>query len=225
VSKGNLRPAGGPGYLGTVNFGYMGPLFIPPWWPAESLNPPGGHGTTPRLRIEDQMHLPRWFSHFAGTSGNDNTIDASVNGSATAADFYVQAPSDEKWLVNRMLVQLIDESTMEPEGDYGSLGSALTNGILIWREDADGTKVHDIVGSANPIKENADWTSYTHDVEVQNWDNTTNEAMSVRWDFAAAGAPIVLQPGEKIIVRVNDDLSNLIEHSFCFQGVSLAYRE
>lgn len=205
---------------------FSGPFYFPMPGPADGPPPAPDHDASPTDQPRNpSMQFPRWFSHLAGQSGNDATPDAAIDASVTAKEYYIQAPDDEKWLVNRMLVQLVDEKEMQPAGDYGSIGSALSNGITIWREDADGSKVHDIVASTAPIQVNADWSVYSHDVEVQNWTNATDEAMSARWDFSAAGVPIVLLPGEKIVVYIQDDLSDLTTHKFAFQGISLAYSE
>jgi len=40
-----------------------------------------------------------------------------------------------------------------------------------------------------------------------------------RWTFRKAGEPLLLLPGNSFRVTVNDDLTGLVEHYFCIQGL------
>ena len=171
------------------------------------------------------MAQPRFFTVFAGSAGNDDTYNA--NGAHVAAtDYYVTPPTGEKWEVARMIVSIYDTKGLEPE-TYDAGGALAQPLNLVLSRFNDEGVLEETVLTAEGITQLHQWAHYCHDVTLHSWTNTTNEAVTVRWTFSRAGAPIVLKTGEKLIVRfaAGSDASDLLAHHFVFQGVSLAYSD
>ena len=156
------------------------------------------------------------INQFLDTDGDGTgTTSAVGNYSSAADDFYVQAPANYTYHIERMIVSIEDTSGMIA-GGYGDTGAALTNGIsLLIAEGA--TTLQNLTPA--PIKTNAQWGVYCYDVDIKEWGTTpTNELLLVRWTFSKSGKPISLRSGQKLVIRVNDDLTGLLSHRFLVQG-------
>lgn len=153
---------------------------------------------------------------FLDTNG-DGTGTKSANGNyaGAAEEFYIQPPSDEIYIINRMIIHIRD-TTVPDAATYGN-GITLTNGITV-KVKSGTTDILDITDGI-PIKSNAEWGTRGYDVDLKNW-GTGDEFIQARWSFFKAGHPIILNGlhGHKLVVTVNDDLSGLNEHLFNVQG-------
>jgi hypothetical protein len=168
------------------------------------------------------MPSPRPFSVFAGTSGNDDGYDATgAHGSQT--DYYITPPSGSVWHISRLIVAVYDTKGLEPEKYTAAGALAQPINIYLSKYNDVGT-LEETLLTKEGITQLHQWGHYCHDVTLQDWTNTTNEAVTVRWTFAKAGAPYVLKPGEKLIVRftAGSNCSALLAHHFAFQGVDLS---
>ena len=153
------------------------------------------------------------FTKYARNSGGSAT--ANGNYSVTPDDFFVEVPTNEtKLICTRMIVYIEDAGTSKAE-TYGAL-TALTNGIeVILSRGVIETDLSDGVH----VKSNAQWGRLCYDVDVKNWGNG-NEAVVVRWTFSKSGTDLALAPGDKLIIRLSDNLTGLIDHTFLIQGYS-----
>jgi len=129
--------------------------------------------------------------------------------------FYIEAQAGEILRVHRLIVHLQDTGAFVAE-NYGSIGSALTNGITVEVLDAAGAVINTLTDVT--VKNNADWGRYCYDVANVAF-GAGDDFMQVRWSFDKAGAPIRLKVGEQLSVTLNDDLGALVAHSFVVQGV------
>jgi hypothetical protein len=147
----------------------------------------------------------------------DGTNNPNANGdySTTAGEFVIEVPAGETKLnLSRVIVYIEDSGTFKAE-TYGAL-AALTNGVsLVIEKNGVETDLTD----STPIKTNAQWGRLCYDVDVKTWGNG-NSATVVRWTFSKSGVDLSLQMGDRVIVRLNDNLTGLIDHTFLFQGYS-----
>jgi hypothetical protein len=162
--------------------------------------------------------LIRYLDTDGDGGGTDN---ANGNYASAADDFYIEnalgAEGGQTYEIHRMIVSAQDTASMQAQ-EYGNLGAALTNGIRIYVDQGGGDGETAIDGGL-AIKSNAEWGRLCYDVEVKSW-GSGNEMLLVRWTFSKAGDPLILrQKNSKLIVRLNDDFSGLIDHHFMVQGV------
>lgn len=158
------------------------------------------------------------FFRFADTVGDGSgTKNANGDYSGTVTDFKLSHPADAQvdCFISRMIVHI--EDTANPSAaHYGNTGAALTNGIQILKLDADGATIQDITDDST-IKKNSQWGEYCFDVVLDSF-GSGNDYVQVRWTFAKTGTPLRLGPGEQLAIRLNDDLTGLINHTFMLQG-------
>ena len=136
--------------------------------------------------------------------------------SLAAQDFKITAPPAYQYEVARMIVSIEDTAGFQA-AEYGNLGAALTNGVSVLVTNSSGDTILDLTDGA-PVKSNAQWSSLCYDADLKTW-GAGNELLAVRWTFTKAGEPILLKPGQSLVVRLNDDFSGLIGHVFEVQGL------
>ncbi len=151
-------------------------------------------------------------------TNGDGTGSANANGdySVTQGIHYIEAPAGQAYYLERMLVTIKDVGAPDA-GSYGN-SITLTNGIGVRVRDASDTLVVDLTAQKK-VKTNGDWSTLCYDVQVVDF-GTGDDYVAVRWTFAKSGLPIILRPGYKLEVTLDDDLTGLVEHSFNVQGVS-----
>lgn len=157
------------------------------------------------------------FTRYLDTNGDGTgTKNANVNGSVTPVDYFIQADPNgkNKLFLARMIVHIEAAGTITASG-YGNL-AVLTNGITLQHQDADDNVIRDITDGI-PIKSNGGWRRQCYDGARAPW-GSGNETFSARYTFAETGELIVLKPGEKLVITINDDLSTLVQHYFNVQG-------
>ena len=158
------------------------------------------------------------FIRFADTNG-DGTGDANAIGdySSTVTDFLISHPASAptNLFINRLIVHIEDTNNWSAD-NYGNLSGPLTNGISILKLDGN-LQVSQTVTEADPIKSNAHWGKFCYDVNLVSF-GSGNDFFQVRWTLAKSGYPARLAPGESFAVRLNDDFTGLVQHTFNFQG-------
>jgi len=173
------------------------------------------------------MPLPRMFNHFAGSSGNDDGINA-VDAHAAQTDYYITPPEGSVYHVARLIFSIDDDKGMEIE-EFGTR-TALVGGISIvvsrYDEDTE-TSTEEVINEGMPIKNNGQFGHLCYDIERLAWANTTSEQAVARWTFSKSGAPIVLNYQDKLIVRflADSDTSAITLVHMAFQGVDLKYAD
>ena len=116
-------------------------------------------------------------------------------------------------LIHRLIVTIIDAGTFDATL-YGNR-LELPNGMKVEVIEADGT-VLDLLGG-HPIHSNSDWAAMCHDfgyIDIGTGDNVA----TIRWTFSRAGLPLVLHAGDRFVITVQDDLTDLSGHHFYIQG-------
>jgi len=154
---------------------------------------------------------------FLDTNGDGTgTKDAIGDYSSAAEDFYIQPGANETYEIHRLIVRIADSGAPDA-GKYGN-NITLTNGISVHLE---GGITRDLTDNM-PVLSNGDRSKLCYDVNVISW-GTGDDYVGVRWTFSKSGAPITLRGSisDKLIVRLNDDFSNLVGHTFMVQGQNL----
>jgi hypothetical protein len=142
---------------------------------------------------------------------DDGTATTTIE---TPFRFYCEAQTGEVLRVARLLVH-IEDATVWSAANYGNLASALTVGITVHTEDANGNTIIDLTDVA--VKSNADWGRFCYDVAYVAF-GAGNDFLQARWTFERSGMPIRLDTGERLVVTVNDDMDGLDAHCFVIQG-------
>lgn len=154
------------------------------------------------------------FFKLLDTVGNGTGVkNANVDGSSTPVEFKLTA--GPVLHVARLIVLIRDNAVLAAE-DYGGITGPLTNGIDVelWKDGA----LHVDLLDGLPVKSNADWARSSYDVSTTAFGAGDNY-IQVRWTFAKAGESLVLNNGDELLVRINDNLTGLVEHCFNLQGV------
>lgn len=157
------------------------------------------------------------FYRYLDTNGDGTgDIDASVDGSSTPVEFYIQPESGKTLFINRMIVYLRCGRAAFSADAYGDI-SALANGVNIdIRKVSDDTIINHLDGEIG-ICTNSCWGALCYDAEPDNY-GTGDRSIRVRWSFFKAGRPLHLSDQEKLVVTINDNLSTLVAHKFMVQG-------
>ena len=144
------------------------------------------------------------------------TIEATGNYSAAVEEFFIQPAATEVIRLSRLLISVEDSGNFDA-AKYGN-GITLSNGIKVicYNGETDTESSH--TGQLS-VMHNADWGSYCYDVDVKTW-GIGNEVLLARWTFQKSGQYLRLRGsvGDKFIIRLEDDFTDLVEHKFIVQG-------
>lgn len=135
-------------------------------------------------------------------------------------DYYVEALEGERLLIARVIVDIIANTDIDVL-EYGDIGGGLTNGIQIFYRRS-GITI-DVSGKLS-IKYNEHWGRQNYDSEpVLIGPTLKSPVWKSRWTFTRYGNPygIILEEGDRIGVRIRDDLSSLLEHTIFAEGTHL----
>lgn len=163
------------------------------------------------------MKTPLLYRYLDTNGDGTGTKNANGNYSGAVEEFYIEAQAGDSIKIARMIVSLEDTAVMQAE-EYGNFGSALTNGITIKVLDEDDNVISDLTNGV-PIKTNAQWGALCYDVDKKAW-GAGDELLLVRWTFTKAGDFWHLEPGQRLVVYLNDDFSGLVNQYFMVQGVT-----
>lgn len=167
--------------------------------------------TSPRGPVRAENWVSEFLVDDANIHANLNYSDAGLG--LTQFKF---APT-RRVALHRMITYLQDTGNFSVS-TYGN-GVILANGIRILVRDVNDAIVSEIDGGT-PIQSNADWSSLCYDINYHSF-GVGDNALSVRWTFHRAGAPILINGtvGEYFVVELNDDFSGLTDHTFNVQGL------
>lgn len=149
------------------------------------------------------------------------TIDGTPSGEKNAIVDYSTAPVDFWWQASKpydihsVLIN-ISESTAMNQSDYGSLAGGITNGVKLFVVQR-GVEIPLLGGFA--VKKNYEWTLLTVDCTLTTYPGSAQTYL-VNFDLISQyGVPIPLAPGDKFIVRLNDNFTGLVNHTFGLRGI------
>lgn len=154
-------------------------------------------------------------------AGSENS---AVDGSTTPVEFFWKCV--RQCHLYLFSVQIRDKGTFTASG-YGKDANPLPNGVLVEhraREHINGqgpTEVRNELNDEYPIRKNSDWALFaprTSYFDIGSGDNF----LTARWEFMAAGSPIKMMPGDRIMATIQDDLTTLEHQIFTIQGFNQA---
>ena len=163
--------------------------------------------------------LPTHLTRFLDTDGDGTgTHGATGDYSSSAEEFYYQVPSGKVATIHRIIIAIGDASTIATD-KYGG-ADALTNGITVKVTDSDDTLIQFLNnGNLIPVKTNADWAKLCYDFSIYDTGAGQNSDYALfRWTFSRSGMPLVLTNQDKFVVTLNDDFTDLTDHTFMIQG-------
>ncbi len=157
-----------------------------------------------------------YFSRFLDTVGDGSgTKDANGDFSGAAQDFLITPNNSQYFSIHRLIVEITDAGPIDA-GRYGN-NIILTNGItLLLLEGA--TIITDFTDGM-PVFTNATWAKFCYDVLNTDFGAGDNYVQA-HWTFTRGGAPLRLPSGRSLALRLNDDFTGLISHTFLVQGLS-----
>ncbi len=168
----------------------------------------------PRIRTGDSFEdVGVGLYQYLSTNGDGTGTDDAVGNYTTPTEFYIQ-DTTQYLLLERMIVYVEDFGRMD-SGAYGN-AITLTNGIRLEVQESDGTLVRDLMAT-RPIEHNTDWQGKCHDLTPSGW-GSGNEAYSVRWTFGKSKKSLILAPGQKLVLILEDNFTGLEHHLFQIQG-------
>jgi len=171
-------------------------------------NPPGGI----IVPAEDAVYQP-----LSTDGAGGGTISQNVNGSSTPVLFYIQPGALERYILKRMNLHAID-GNWNNASQYGALGTALANGIQIYKEINGGAVIKDYT-EFMPIKRTHDWALLAG-VDSVNVGGAGEDALIVRWTFNLGYSDIELDgsKNERLVLEVPDNLTGLTDQIAFIQG-------
>lgn len=151
-----------------------------------------------------------------GLSDGDTNINPNAS-IGSPSDYFVEALSGERLLVARAMVHVVDSGSFD-SGSYGN-NISMTNGMQVFYRRS-GVDLD--VSNGLPIKTNVDWGRWCYDITISNF-GAGNEALNARWTLTKYGHPygIILEEGDRLGIRVRDNLSGLVEQTIILEGVHL----
>lgn len=172
----------------------------------------GGNGLIPA------SNDPVFIRHMKLNGDPAGSLDMAVDGSVTPQDFFLEAGPEEKLIISRMIIHMKDSGSFD-SGGFGN-GPALTNGIVFWsRIIADGAPFDQDFTNGVPIQTNPDWGRYAYDVRIDSY-GSGDQTLTCRFSLNRINpAGVILNEGERLGVRIADDLTGLNLMSIQIQGV------
>ena len=143
------------------------------------------------------------------------SADMAVDGSSTAVKFKWTSPVGKAAEIMRINFVIVDGGI--GYGEFGGLGSALTNGLLVQVFDVNDNELVDFL-DGNPIKTNEQF-GYLAGADAISLPAAGDDSFHVRWTLSkAANQSIALDAGDYIQVTVRDNLSALSDFGAMIQG-------
>jgi len=154
------------------------------------------------------------FSRFLDTNGDGTGTKDAVGNYASDTDFYIECPANQKYVVSRVLVTISDTGSLAA-GEYGNISLTGDEGVSIIIEQRG---VENDLTDGIPITSNACWHRIAGVDMVRSSFGSGDDFLSIRYSFFKHGTEVVLNTGDKLIARLNGNLSGLTSHYFTVQG-------
>lgn len=143
---------------------------------------------------------------FFSLNGDGENFDLNVDGDPTEQVFRVASPPNKRFLIRSLRLHIVDLG-IQPD-EFGGLGSALSNGIVLEAHNASGADVFHFVGESHPI---------TANYELEHLGQTSYLAFGTLQDLLTChldmvvqyGGLFLLDKGEYLSMHIRDDLTNL----------------
>lgn len=156
--------------------------------------------------------IPHPVRAFLKDDGGESNItgDYSVATGVGETEFFYQAPAERVVFLNEMIGFVLDATVTWANEKYGAI--TLANGFSFKVMDGD-TLIHDI-NAGVPIRSNADASAHCFNSDYPVITTGTVDARTMRFDFARAGAPVLLKAGWRLVMTASDKMDGLDQHSW-----------
>lgn len=158
---------------------------------------------------------------FLDTAGDGSgTKTAIVDYSGVATPFFIAPPANKVYILTGLLIQLSDAGAFG-QSEYGNLGIALTNGLLI-RVKRAGTVIRDLL-DGDPIKINDKFFHHSYESDVHAFAGGVNTLRCRLINTTGTYNAVQLNGSlsDTLEVMCNDNFTGLIDHTFKAFGFAL----
>ena len=152
---------------------------------------------------------------FAFLRNGSASKNMAVDGT-TPVNFDYTAPASGAH-ISRLNMHMADAG-MSPYGEFGGLGSILTNGCTIKVFASNGTTVLIDFFDGETWKRNSDIVALAG-IDLSPDPDAGIDSNPIRWTISKAGDTLKLGPNEIIRMTISDDLSDMDEFFCMVQGV------
>jgi len=160
------------------------------------------------------LNKATFFTSFLTLDGSNN---ANADYSSGVTEFsYTNTDPDNTLFIGDLVLNVKDDGPFNLN-QYAGLGTTLTNGLNIYYTDTNGTNRRNIIGTTYNINKNSDYLNYTTDFNLLNND-TGESVLTVNLNFQKNHSNVRLGVTDRIAVELNDNLTNLSEHTFSISG-------
>lgn len=167
------------------------------------------------IKSNGEYSSPRYLSELLDTNGDGSgNINANGNYLATPESFFIQPPTGQLFVIDRLLVHVEDTGAFVPS-NYGK-DLTLVNGIeincILNGEEVDLTFGH-------KVNTNSEWAMFCFDLTIDTKGGAGTNFMHARWTFNKSDR-ITLNGNTDDIFQVilNDNFSGLDTQHFVVQG-------
>lgn len=151
------------------------------------------------------------------SGGMNLNANASLN---SPVDYFVEALEGEILLVARAIINIVAATDIDAR-EYADISGGLTNGLQVFYRL---NNVDLNITNGLPIKINEDWGRWCFDSRPVNIGPTNKTPVwQARWTLTKYGSPhgITLFEGDRLGIRLRDDLSSITEQTIVLEGVHL----
>lgn len=155
--------------------------------------------------------------NYLNLTGDGSLVDSNMNGnySASLVDFYNLVTS--AYDVYTILTTISDNGSFN-QTDYGAIPTGtITNGLKFFIYNANFNLTIPLLRGKGFTK-NHEWFEFTTDASISTFAGTSQTlkvAFNVLKDY---GLPLRLNPGDKFIVRLNDNFTGLVSQTVTLLG-------
>src|SRR5574337_88910 len=135
---------------------------------------------------------------------------------------YSATPTDIKYTTNSVydiysLVIVISDHANFNQTDYGAIAGGLTNGVKVFIKPSGLAEIPLLSGVA--FKQNFEWLQITEHTQLSSFAGLAQTLMVGFNIFEDYGKPINMNVGDTFIVRLNDNFTGLVGHTFGLRGI------
>lgn len=156
------------------------------------------------------MTRPEVFEFLRERDNSDTATNANIaknhSGGGLGPAWYEYVATETTYC-RRLVIYVQDGGNFTAVTSFGG-GSALTTGLRLFVLDTDGsTELVDFIGdSTDAIRSNAGWSRFCYDVNYLSFGSGDN-VIAARWTLANCGVHPVLLAGQRLALRVVDNVS------------------
>ncbi len=149
------------------------------------------------------------------SAGNTNM---NVDGSVTPVKYGFTCPPDVQAVLSRVNICMIDASLNAT--DFGGITGSITNGVKFIIFDKNDVVLLDLADRLR-VDNNSDWGLLAGTDWIFQTAGPGDDSVTIRWSFSRSGRELLLKPGERFEVLIQDDLTSMTFFGMMLQGYFL----